>query len=168
MERSAKHGFTLIEMLIVITIIGVLAALLMPGLSKARQKAKPTQCKSNLKNIGVGLAAYITRYEGRFPKLRPDGYSQTADSHGTHLLPVEARQTYRLVLEGGPYPYPQDDQVFGNREGLLPAAQPGRYREYTVPTPGSDDRGARRLVVADDGSAYYTDDHYASFREVIP
>ena len=83
-------------------------------------------------------------------------------------LPVEAQQTYRLVLEGGPYPYPQDDQAFGNREGLLPAAQPGRYREYTVPTPGSEDRGARRLVVADDGSAYYTDDHYASFREVIP
>jgi ribonuclease T1 len=83
-------------------------------------------------------------------------------------LPAEARRTYRLVLDGGPYPYPRDDQVFGNREGLLPAAEPGWYREYTVPTPGSADRGARRLVVADDGTAYYTDDHYASFREVLP
>ena len=90
MNRSARGGFTLIEMLIVITIIGILAALLMPGLSKAREKAKTTYCAANLKNLGIGLVALVTRSEGQFPKLTAAGYSQKTDSHGTHLLPVEA------------------------------------------------------------------------------
>lgn len=82
-------------------------------------------------------------------------------------LPAEAQRTYELVLAGGPYPYPQDDGVFGNREGNLPAQEYGWYREYTVETPGAEDRGARRLVVGEDGLFFYTDDHYQSFREVL-
>lgn len=82
-------------------------------------------------------------------------------------LPREAQETYILILDGGPYPYRQDDQVFGNREGLLPQQDYGWYREYTVPTPGSSDRGARRFVVGEDGVFFYTDDHYDSFREVL-
>jgi ribonuclease T1 len=80
-------------------------------------------------------------------------------------LPEEAVATAQLVLDGGPFPYPQDGSTFQNREGLLPAD--GTYKEYTVPTPGSPDRGARRLVVGDDGGIWYTDDHYESFREVV-
>ncbi len=82
-------------------------------------------------------------------------------------LPREAQETYVLILDGGPYPYRQDDQVFGNREGLLPQQDYGWYREYTVPTPGSSDRGARRFVVGEDDVFFYTDDHYDSFREVL-
>ena len=82
-------------------------------------------------------------------------------------LPTEAQRTYVLILDDGPYPYPQDDQVFGNREGILPDEPNGWYREYTVPTPGSPDRGARRFVVGEDGVVFYTDDHYDSFREVV-
>lgn len=82
-------------------------------------------------------------------------------------LPVQARQTLALVRKGGPYPYPRnDDQPFGNREGLLPAESNGYYREYTVETPGGSDRGARRIIVGRGGEIYYTDDHYASFRRV--
>ena len=65
------------------------------------------------------------------------------------------------------FPYPQDGTVFQNREGLLPAEEAGYYREYTVPTPGSPDRGARRLIVGEAGGIYYTDDHYESFREIV-
>ena len=54
----------------------------------------------------------------------------------------------------------QDGAVFQNREGLLPRRRPGYYREYTVETPGSDDRGARRIVAGADGERYWTDDHY--------
>jgi ribonuclease T1 len=82
-------------------------------------------------------------------------------------LPAEAQQTYALILDGGPYPYRQDDQVFGNRERILPPQESGWYREYTVSTPGSADRGARRFVVGEDGVFFYTDDHYDSFREVL-
>jgi ribonuclease T1 len=89
-------------------------------------------------------------------------------AHGRHRQAArEAQETYVLILDGGPYPYRQDDQVFGNREGLLPQQDYGWYREYTVPTPGSSDRGARRFVVGEDGVFFYTDDHYDSFREVL-
>lgn len=84
-------------------------------------------------------------------------------------LPAEAADTWRLVERGGPFPYPEDDGgVFGNRERLLPIEDPGYYHEYTVPTPGSADRGARRLVTGAEDELYYTDDHYESFVVVDP
>jgi ribonuclease T1 len=88
-------------------------------------------------------------------------------------LPPEARQTHRLILVGGPFPYPnKDGSVFGNRERMLPREPRGYYREYTVPTPGSRDRGARRIVCGGNQPrspdvCYYTQDHYASFRRIV-
>lgn len=78
-------------------------------------------------------------------------------------LPPEAAQTYRLIESGGPFPYDRDGIVFQNREGILPAKGSGYYHEYTVPTPGSDDRGTRRIVTGSSDEVYYTGDHYASF-----
>lgn len=84
-------------------------------------------------------------------------------------LPAEAQSTHALIRAGGPFPYSKDGSVFGNRERLLPDRERGFYREYTVPTPQSRDRGARRIVCGGrvpvaPASCYYTDDHYASFR----
>jgi ribonuclease T1 len=81
-------------------------------------------------------------------------------------LPPQVRSTLALVDRGGPFRYEQDGAVFENREGLLPAHPTGYYHEYTVPTPGSTDRGARRLVVGAGGEDYYTSDHYNSFRRI--
>ena len=89
-------------------------------------------------------------------------------------LPVEARQTLAQIKRGGPYAYRKDGAVFGNREKLLPAQPRGYYTEYTVKTPYSRDRGARRIVAgrgaernpATSGEYYYTDDHYNSFRRI--
>ena len=86
-------------------------------------------------------------------------------------LPAEARQTQERILQGGPFPYAKDGSVFGNRERLLPREQRGYYREYTVKTPGSRDRGARRIVCGGEKPAapqacYYTADHYASFKRI--
>ena len=83
-------------------------------------------------------------------------------------LPPEATGTMALIDAGGPYPFPQDGAAFENREGLLPDAPVGYYHEYTVETPGSADRGARRIVVGNQGEAYWTDDHYASFWRIAP
>lgn len=83
-----------------------------------------------------------------------------------HELPKEAVATVALIDAGGPFPYDKDGTVFGNLEGILPKQPRGYYREYTVPTPGSRDRGARRLVAGRDGDLYYTADHYESFRQV--
>ena len=81
-------------------------------------------------------------------------------------LPREARETLTLIKQGGPFPYKRDDVVFGNRERRLPAQPSGYYREYTVPTPGARDRGARRIVSGAPGEFYYTDDHYNTFRRI--
>ena len=82
-------------------------------------------------------------------------------------LPREAIETIALIKQGGPYPYDRDGVVFGNREKLLPARARGWYREYTVRTPGERTRGARRIVAGRDGTLYYTDDHYRSFRRIL-
>lgn len=83
-------------------------------------------------------------------------------------LPPEAFDTLALIEAGGPFPYDRDGTVFQNREGRLPSQPRGHYREYTVPTPGSRDRGARRIVTGGDPPVefYYTDDHYRSFRRI--
>jgi guanyl-specific ribonuclease Sa len=84
------------------------------------------------------------------------------------FLPPEAIVTLELIEHGGPFPYDRDGTTFQNRERRLPDRPRGYYREYTVETPGSPDRGARRIVTG--GSPpevyYYTDDHYRSFRRV--
>jgi ribonuclease T1 len=86
-------------------------------------------------------------------------------------LPREARDTLNLIKHGGPFPYRKDGSIFGNRERRLPARSRGYYKEYTVKTPESRDRGARRIVAGADGEYYYTDDHYTTFkliRGVLP
>ncbi len=86
-------------------------------------------------------------------------------------LPKEARETYRLVLRGGPFPYSKDGVTFGNYEKALPAKSRGYYHEYTVPTPGSRTRGARRIVCGGSEKSapdvcYYSDDHYMTFKVI--
>ena len=82
-------------------------------------------------------------------------------------VPAAERQaliaTLELIERGGPFPYKKDGSTFSNREGELPPQPRGYYREYTVPTPGERDRGARRVVQGRDGDTWYTRDHYRTF-----
>lgn len=101
------------------------------------------------------------------------GASGTTSAQAAHLpavalaeLPPEARHTVRLVRAGGPFPYERDGVMFGNYERVLPRHERGYYREYTVPTPGVRQRGARRIVAGRGGELYYTDDHYSSFKRI--
>jgi ribonuclease T1 len=87
-------------------------------------------------------------------------------------LPTQGQDTHRLIYQGGPFPFDKDGVVFGNRERFLPQHKRGYYREYTVRTPGSRDRGARRIICGGQATqpddCYYTADHYASFRKIVP
>lgn len=79
-------------------------------------------------------------------------------------LPAQAYDTLDLIDQGGPFPYSQDGVVFQNREHVLPAQSSGYYHEYTVITPGSPTRGARRIVTGQRAQEdYYTSDHYSTF-----
>jgi ribonuclease T1 len=87
-------------------------------------------------------------------------------------LPKEARITLARIRDNGPFPYERDGVPFGNREALLPPRPRGYYHEYTVKTPGSISRGARRIVCggkpATLAECYYSDDHYQSFKSIRP
>jgi ribonuclease T1 len=93
------------------------------------------------------------------------GFSESVVEKGQ--LPKEARDTIALIRQGGPFPHERDGVIFGNREKRLPARERGWYREYTVRTPGERTRGARRIVAGRDGTLYYTDDHYRSFKRIL-
>lgn len=85
-------------------------------------------------------------------------------------LPGEAADTLRLIKAGGPYPFGDDGVLFRNTALLLPKHPRGYYHTYTVRTPGSTDRGQRRIVCGgprrQTSECYYTDDYYASFKRI--
>jgi ribonuclease T1 len=124
--------------------------------------------------VGLAVAAasgWLSRETPRGANPGPAGPSEwgsTALPPVVTGLPPEAQQTLRLIAAGGPFPYDRDGTTFQNRERRLPAQPPGYYREYTVSTPGSPDRGARRIVSGGNPPVafYYTDDHYRSFRQI--
>jgi ribonuclease T1 len=104
----------------------------------------------------------------------PAPQAQAAATASTVMLvnlPQQGRETYALILQGGPFPYDKDGVVFGNFERSLPAQKRGYYREYTVKTPYARNRGAKRIVCGGNqprtpDACYYTDDHYASFKRI--
>ncbi|NUR25071.1 MAG: ribonuclease N [Catenulispora sp.] len=93
--------------------------------------------------------------------------TKAASTIAESALPAEARAVIRRIDAGGPFQHRQDGVTFQNRERLLPKQPSGYYREYTVDTPGAEDRGARRLVAGRQGELYYTPDHYRSFLRVV-
>jgi len=119
------------------------------------------------------LAVAIT---GCLPAVQAPGSVDGPDAGGQAAvrvadLPRQGRETYELIRQGGPFPYDKDGSVFFNRERLLPIEKRGYWREYTVMTPGSRDRGARRIVCGGPArvphACFYTADHYASFRKIV-
>jgi ribonuclease T1 len=111
--------------------------------------------------LGTVFLSATGTLSARSPAIERAGVVRTAD------LPWEARETLALIAQGGPYPYSRDGAVFANREGRLPHASRGTYREYTVKTPGTRDRGARRIIAAGSNQFWYTADHYRSFRRIV-
>ncbi|MDN5924400.1 MAG: ribonuclease [Xanthomonadales bacterium] len=120
----------------------------------------------------VGLIVAITYFWRQSPApITPDAPSASVAHPSQRItepsfLPPQAHATLALIATRGPYPHRQDGSVFQNREGHLPRQPRGYYHEYTVATPGSRDRGARRIITGGTPPTmyYYTDDHYRSFR----
>ena len=93
-------------------------------------------------------------------------YASTTKAVAVENLPKEARATLALIKAGGPFPHQRDGAVFGNFERRLPIKERGYYKEYTVTTPGSRTRGARRIIAGAAREFFYTNDHYKTFRRI--
>ena len=117
------------------------------------------------------IAAGTYWVQARTPQTEPLP-GPAAVSVASTGLPAQGHEVLAQIRQGGPFRYEKDGTVFGNRERLLPNQKRGYYREYTVPTPGLNHRGARRIVCGGQqpqrpDACYYTEDHYNSFRLIV-
>jgi ribonuclease T1 len=128
-----------------------------------KNKANPLFCAMALL---AGLVFCTTLGHARTPNPASD-----LETIQFSQLPPQGRATYKLIQQGGPFPFDKDASVFGNREKILPSQHRGYYREYTVKTVGAGNRGAKRIVcggpVRAPNACFYTSDHYASFRYIV-
>lgn len=162
MSAAGGRSRSLLVGLLVLCLAVVVGLLLVQGGGTGGAGAAPAQERSSAP-AAPGSTGALPTVGGQSAAHTPvSGLATTAESE----LPDEARDTLGLIRAGGPFPYRQDDETFFNREGILPDRREGYYREYTVPTRGSPDRGARRIVAGEDGDLYYTADHYDSFEQI--
>ncbi|HEX7906553.1 MAG TPA: ribonuclease [Paraburkholderia sp.] len=138
-----------------------------------------------LGGCGKESSGNVTEASGASASLAPaqptQGASGTPAASGVQVtgalgtvtkaqLPAEAAETLRLIKAGGPFPFGDDGVLFRNSAQLLPKHPRGYYHTYTVRTPGSTDRGQRRIVCGgprrQTGDCYYTDDYYVSFKRI--
>lgn len=128
-------------------------------------------CLSSLKLVVTSFVVAAFFSSGLVQAKGP-GFADTQATMSVADLPRQGAQVYGLIRQGGPFAHEKDGVIFGNRERLLPMQKRGYYHEYTVPTPGSRDRGVRRIVCGGQpttpDTCYYTADHYASFRRIVP
>ena len=125
---------------------------------------------NSLRRWGLGVSIAACLLVGTESPAKQSTATSAAIS--VNQLPIEAQVVHRQIRTGGPFAYPKDGTVFGNRERALPVRPRGYYREYTVKTPQARDRGPRRIVCGGTPptrpeACYYTDDHYASFRRIV-
>jgi ribonuclease T1 len=181
MGSGARIPRTAIALIILLAVCLGGCAVVSPA---APTSAAPTNTRAASKSPTAASKARATRtpriatpapQRDNTPAVAPGGLliatPRPGDAFPTikrNRLPPEAMTTLDLLAHNGPFPYRQDGVVFQNREGLLPTKANGYYHEYTVKTPGSADRGARRIIRGAPGELYYTDDHYATFERIVP
>ena len=169
-KANSNRGFTLIDLLVVVAIISLLAAILFPVFARARENARRASCMSNLKQIGLGFMMYVQDYDERFPMAyyysnpadwcNGGGQTQTDSTKPGHLFVVSngCKSGHWITFQDVIYPYTKSVQVFvcpsatyGQNDGSLQLSY-GYNRKISKigsPTPVAlaDVREASKLVM---------------------
>jgi prepilin-type N-terminal cleavage/methylation domain-containing protein/prepilin-type processing-associated H-X9-DG protein len=160
--KPARSGFTLIEILVVIAIIALLAAILFPVFARARENARRASCQSNMKQISLGIMQYTQDYDERFPlQGGTGGGCGTAASpttyYGTGLSWAMASQPY--VKSTQIFKCPSDTRgvaftcsygdnwQIGPTLGIAPNLRPAKTEHPSRPTSLSDIEQSSKVVL---------------------
>ncbi len=184
-QRLNSNGFTLVELMIIIAIVALLAALLLPGMSQAKARAQSAVCRANLKQLGAGWRAYCDDHTDSLVANKwrvvtwnddcPEGAQSSADSwvlgdatFDVHTWNIQNGSLYRFVGSTGPYHCPADRSTVSDRRPALLRTRSYSMSYYMNGSPWKPERKTKLSeILYPDQTFVFLDEHENSINDGV-